>query len=139
MTDEIKKAKYGDKEFTFDAGMTLEQAKSIMARHFPELAEPNIETKVKGDTTTYIFTKRVGQKGADLVGQLLALNPTPIVPAAVQPLIDNAMTNRITELPDADYREYANELNNEAREVERLILALDILTPATKPMGSVLL
>ena len=36
---------YGDKRLEMPDGMTLEQAKAQMARFFPELAEPNVETK----------------------------------------------------------------------------------------------
>lgn len=56
--------KYGDRTMPIEAGLTLEQVKAVMARHFPELAEPNVETKKDGETTTYVFTKRAGRKGA---------------------------------------------------------------------------
>ena len=48
---------YGNKTLTMPEGMTLEQAKQLMARHFPELAEnPKVDTKKEGDDTTYIFS-----------------------------------------------------------------------------------
>lgn len=56
--------KYGNQTMPMPDGMTLDQAKAIMARHFPELAEnPKIETKKIGDTTTYVFSKQAGRKG----------------------------------------------------------------------------
>jgi hypothetical protein len=45
-------------------GYTLEQAKQIMARHFPELADPDVKTERAGDDTVYVFTKKAGRKGA---------------------------------------------------------------------------
>jgi hypothetical protein len=44
--------------------MTLDQAKQVMARHFPELAQPKVETKQNGDKTYYVFTKQAGRKSA---------------------------------------------------------------------------
>jgi PRTRC genetic system protein C len=56
------KIKYGDREL--DMGdLTLEQAKTLMARHFPELADPEIKTEKKSDGTLYTFTKKAGRKG----------------------------------------------------------------------------
>jgi PRTRC genetic system protein C len=54
---------YGDRVMPIEPGLTLEQVKALMARHFPELAEPNIETKKDKEKTTYVFTKRAGRKG----------------------------------------------------------------------------
>jgi hypothetical protein len=61
---ENKKIRYGDRTLELPAGMTLEEAKAQMARFFPELSEPHIETKKDGDTTTYVFSKQAGRKGA---------------------------------------------------------------------------
>ena len=58
-------ARYGDKTMPVPDGMTLEQLKTQMARFFPELAEPKVESKkdeAKG-TTTYVFSKQAGKKG----------------------------------------------------------------------------
>lgn len=60
---EEKFIKYGDKVTPMPAGMTLEQAKHQMARFFPELADPSVETKKDGDKTTYVFSKKAGRKG----------------------------------------------------------------------------
>ena len=43
-----KFVEYGGKRFSLDEGMTLDDAKDVMARHFPELAEPKVETKKEG-------------------------------------------------------------------------------------------
>lgn len=54
--------KYGDRKLDMGA-LTLEQAKQLMARHFPELADPQVDKKeVKGDVV-YTFTKKAGRKG----------------------------------------------------------------------------
>ena len=54
--------KYGDREL--DMGdLTLQQAKDLMARHFPELADPQVDRKDTKDGTTYTFTKKAGRKG----------------------------------------------------------------------------
>ena len=55
--------RYGDRTMPLEQGMTLEQAKELMARHFPELADPKIETKKDKDNTTYVFSKKAGTKG----------------------------------------------------------------------------
>ena len=58
-----KKIKYGDKTIDMPDAMTLDQAKEQMARFFPELSEPAVETKKDGETTTDVFTKKAGRKG----------------------------------------------------------------------------
>lgn len=60
---ETKYVQYGDKKMPI-GNLTLEQAKQTMARFFPELADPKIETKKSGDETVYVFTKQAGRKGA---------------------------------------------------------------------------
>ena len=81
---ETKKIQYGDRTLELPAGMTLEEAKAQMARFFPELAEPKIETKKDGDTTTYVFSKQAGRKGAQtLTARLLKLECWPIADSAV--------------------------------------------------------
>ncbi len=57
--------KYGDKELPLEEGITLEQAKELMRRHFPELADPKVDTQSKGGKTVYVFSKKAGTKGAD--------------------------------------------------------------------------
>ena len=60
----IKKIKYGGQTIDLPADMSLEDAKAQMARFFPELSEPKIETVKKDDVTTYVFSKQAGTKGA---------------------------------------------------------------------------
>jgi PRTRC genetic system protein C len=56
--------KYGDRKLEME-GLTLEQAKSLMARHFPELADPQVNRKEeKNGDVVYTFTKKAGRKGA---------------------------------------------------------------------------
>jgi len=54
---------YGDKRFSMTDDMTLDQAKDIMARHFPELADPQIDTRKEDAGTVYVFSKKAGRKG----------------------------------------------------------------------------
>lgn len=61
---EQKRIQYGGRTLDLPAGMSLEEAKQQMARFFPELSEPKVETKKDGDTTTYVFSKQAGRKGA---------------------------------------------------------------------------
>jgi PRTRC genetic system protein C len=56
------KIKYGDRELDM-GNLTLEQAKTLMARHFPELADPQVERKETKDGIVYTFTKKAGRKG----------------------------------------------------------------------------
>lgn len=56
--------KYGDRKLDMGA-LTLEQAKQLMARHFPELADPEVNKEDKNGDTTYTFTKKAGRKGSD--------------------------------------------------------------------------
>ena len=55
--------KYGDRELEMGE-LTLEQAKALMARHFPELADPQVDRKEhKNGDVVYTFTKKAGHKG----------------------------------------------------------------------------
>jgi PRTRC genetic system protein C len=56
---------YGNQTMDVPDGMTLEQLKEQMCRFFPELSEPKIDTQKDGEKTTYVFSKKVGTKGAD--------------------------------------------------------------------------
>lgn len=57
--------KYGDKEMPIPESMTLEQAKEQMARFFPELADPKVETKKEKNQTVYTLSKKAGTKGGE--------------------------------------------------------------------------
>jgi hypothetical protein len=131
---------YGNQTIPMPDGMTLEQAKEQMARFFPELAEPKIDTNKKGDDTTYVFSKRAGTKGviAATTGKhlqalraLQALRPQPILPTWAFHLCageaggGHAVAHKpeqLTQLVDA--------LDAEAREVGRAREALEQLAPA---------
>lgn len=56
--------KYGDRKLDMGA-LTLTQAKELMARHFPELADPEVKTEKNGDDTIHTFTKKAGRKGSN--------------------------------------------------------------------------
>lgn len=139
MTEGIKKIRYGDKEFQLDPGMTLEQAKTLMARHFPELSEPQVETKNEKGVTIYVLTKKAGHKGAGLVDQLLAINETPIVPNEAQSIIRAIMgdENEVSNMPNLHH--LANQLTEDSHEVQGLASALTDLPPAGQPQGGILL
>jgi hypothetical protein len=143
MADKIRKLRYGDKEFTLDEGMTLDQAKAIMARHFPELADPQVDTKQEEGATVYVLAKKAGKKGAGLDKQLTALGklqPTPILdgPALAAGAVLLRDDVDLARLP-VNLRDLASHLREEGREVARMAGALGELPSAIQPSGSVLL
>jgi hypothetical protein len=138
MTDKI--IRYGNKQFPLEEGMTLEQAKALMARHFPELAEPKVETKKEGKKTVYCFSKQAGRKGAAkpsahrrAVAALRKLHRSPVVADAV---IQACLTRRLAD--DLDIDDMARELDEAAQHVRRAGDALLALAP-TDGAGSELL
>jgi len=60
---ESRVAVYGQKRIAIPDGMTQEQVKAQMARFFPELADPKVESKKDGDKVEWIFSKKAGTKG----------------------------------------------------------------------------
>lgn len=107
--------KYGNQTQPMPDGMKLDEAKAIMARHFPELAEnPKVETKKDGDKTTYVFSKQAGRKGLSplhaVVRNLDALKAQPTVESAivdyalgqarmVEHAAETALANEIARVP----------------------------------------
>ncbi len=132
MAEETRKICYGDKEFELDAGMTIDQAKSIMARHFPELADPEIKTEKKGDVTTYTFSKRAGRKGADRVDVLLSIPPAPVLPDDVVQFAGVLLRDDITPQDTEHLHELASRLREDSHEAQRLAAALANLKPSQK-------
>lgn len=65
MASEQHVAVYGQKRIPVPDGWTQEQVKAQMARFFPELADPKIESRKDGDKTEWVFSKKAGTKGAD--------------------------------------------------------------------------
>lgn len=125
---------YGNKTLTMPEGMTLEQAKQLMARHFPELAEnPKVDTKKEGDDTTYIFSKQAGRKGATdaqrAARRLQRLKAIDNVP----PEIERVDPEHIALAP----RVY-DELSAEIQAVQRVAAQLVQLAPQGET-GSILL
>lgn len=87
---------YGDKQFPMD-GYTLDQAKQIMARHFPELADPEVKTEKQGDDTIYTFTKKAGRKGiyknaptAGVQRALRQVKSAPVPPSLIVAAIERS-------------------------------------------------
>lgn len=134
-----KVIEYGGRKIPIPDDMTQEQAKDQMARFFPELADPKIESKKDGDKTVWVFSKKAGTKGApthaDLVKRLAGLKTTPLAPAW---LVDAAL-GRPGKLGSFD--KAAKALLAEARQVNALKHSLDRLAPAwpEKNSGGVLL
>jgi hypothetical protein len=60
---EQKFIEYGGRRIPVPADMTQETAKGQMARFYPELADPKIESKKDGDKTVWVFSKKAGTKG----------------------------------------------------------------------------
>lgn len=58
------KISYGGRSLDAPAGLTLDEIKSLMSRHFPELADPEVKADKKDGVTTYTFSKKAGRKGA---------------------------------------------------------------------------
>jgi hypothetical protein len=61
---EQRVAVYGQKRIPIPDGMTQDAVKAQMARFFPELADPKIESKKEKDVTEWHFSKKAGTKGA---------------------------------------------------------------------------
>lgn len=135
-----KYVQYGDKRFEVESSMALEQIKAVMARHFPELADPRVETKKEGDDVTYTFTKQAGRKGAGLTNlQKVARNlgkvkETPVVPVPVLALMDGEDTS----LTDYQVAAMIAGLKAEAERVGQIGRVLLDLPPACAPSGGVL-
>lgn len=85
---------YGDKRFSMTDDMTLDQAKDIMARHFPELADPQIDTRKEDAGTVYVFSKKAGRKGARNGGARAGAGP-------VQVAIRRLLRAKPAPVPDA--------------------------------------
>lgn len=148
MADE-KVIRYGDRTMPLEPGMTLEQAKELMARHFPELADPKIETKRDGDKTVYTFSKKAGHKGrgarghnsrrrrgSDYARALHALEQLAAVEVVGKALLHAETTK--------DGKEYARAMSEghtarlEAETVIALRQALADVPTNAAPSGSVL-
>lgn len=87
---EQKFIEYGGRRIPVPADMTQEQAKGQMARFYPELADPKVESKKDGDKTVWVFSKKAGTKGngrrwaakgvAAVAAQLARVKETPVAP-----------------------------------------------------------
>jgi len=136
-------AEYGGKRFPMKE-FTLEQAKSIMARHFPELAEPKVETKKDGEDTIHVFTKQAGRKG---VGRVAA--PRLCATMQIQSTLRRVRARRIparlvawaeTGLPPRrDLTEEELAPLSDAINVIHLRQRLSVIAPDIETDGAVLL
>ncbi len=100
---------YGDKKIPMH-DLSLEDAKEVMARHFPELADPQVEQKKTGEDTVYVFTKKAGRKGAAnsfrsakqltrrVARRLARQRPIVPVPAALVALVQAAGRTSLADM-----------------------------------------
>lgn len=138
---EQKFIRYGDRTMPLEPGMTLEQARELMARHFPELADPKIETVKKDDKVTYVFSKKAGHKGkgGDQARVLAALNRV-----GAAEIIDSSVLRAVTTgqlRADADVnalQEVVAQLRDESSAVRATADALLDAPMARALTGSVL-
>lgn len=133
---EKKVIEYGNQRIPVDDGVTLEQAKQQMARFFPELADPKVETKKAGTETTWVFSKKAGTKGVtDCQRVAAALTKLPAW-VAVQPEIIAAITGQ--DVAEVDVEELVTDLNKQAALVAEARQTLLDVPAATGPAGDVL-
>lgn len=103
-------------------GMTMDEAKKMMARHFAELGEnPKVEKKDENGKTVYVFSKQAGKKGAKTAqknspvarirAQLAALEPAPVIPADALSFLT---TSAVTVDSAIDPLQVADDLDREA-------------------------
>lgn len=140
MADGKKFVKYGDKQFPMD-DVSLEQAKQIMARHFPELADPDVKTEKQGEDTIYVFTKKAGRKGInknvptrDVQRVLGKVKAAPIPPALIAAALERAAGHDVDLVAVTFNRQVA-----ERDAVDRLNDRLLDVQPAVSLTGDVLL
>lgn len=139
-----KYVQYGDKRFDVDSSMTLEQIKAVMARHFPELASPKIDTKKDGEDTVYTFTKQAGRKGARLTNlqkaarRLARIKPAVIVPDVVVRMVEGMPVDQAEALTALQLENLACDLEKEAARVAEVVGLLVDVPAAMRPSGSVL-
>ena len=145
--------RYGDRTREMEPGMTLDQAKDLMTRHFPELADPKVEIKKQGEKTIYVFSKKAGHKGARLspqdrvIQKLARARETPVVPeAACQAVTGDLALEQALEQEYDPYGSYAEDpliavvrgLREDAVAVGAAATGLLDLPTAQVPTGSVL-
>ena len=140
---ETRVIRYGDRELEMESGMSLEQAKELMARHFPELADPQVETKKTETKTVYVFSKKAGRKGARAKASPLAaaIRDLQTMPVETE-LIGKSVLSLAGPLPDGGIDQIAHELIQDYQEEIELVRgtrqALLAIVPQTEPTGSVL-
>ena len=141
---EQRYVEYGSKRFPLESGLTLEQAKAIMGRHFPELADPAVTTKKDGESTVYVFGKKAGHKGsrlASVVKRLSRLKPATLIPVQWLRLAEDPDLVPVSQpvtLGADRVRDAARDLESEAQAVRKIGDALLSLPSAAQPGASIL-
>ncbi len=144
-----KFVEYGGKRFPLDAGMTLEQAKDVMARHFPELAEPKVETKKEGEVTVYVFTKQAGRKGRGrkpratplqrALANLLALKPCAPQPDLVRLCVTGELGDTASDVVSYQtFQSLARDFELQSAQARQIAAALLDLPTTRVASGSIL-
>lgn len=132
--------RYGDKELAMDAGMTLAQAKALMARHFPELSDPKVETATTDGRTVHTFTKQAGRKGADVLERLQKLTRMQFVKITKERVPRNAQwSGNISEAQILEEAYGSNSIREQLRAsaatIERLLaIPLALTAGDTEPL-----
>lgn len=112
---------YGDKKLPMGE-MKLDEAKEVMKRHFPELANMKVETKKEGDDTVYIVSKQAGTKGnlPAVAASVSQIQPHPFFNAKVQRKAMRLIAGEEVELTDEQINATTDALITEARKVEHI-------------------
>lgn len=134
---DIRVIEYGNQRIPVDAGVTQEQAKQQMARFFPELADPKIESKKEGDKTVWVFSKKAGTKGVtDCQRVAAALAKLPAWQAVPPAVADAIQRQEGAALDEADT--LVESLRAQAQAVHAARQALLDVPAAGAPAGDVL-
>lgn len=131
---------YGDKKLTMGE-MTLDEAKNVMKRHFPELANMKVETKKEGDDTVHIVSKQAGTKGNDLTAvatSLTSVQPAPHFTAKGDRKIMRLIAGEDVALADDQIEAITDSLLTEASNVERVAARIGRV-PSAYPASEVVL
>lgn len=143
---ETRLVKYGDRTMDVPAEMTLDQLREVMSRHFPELADPQIDTQRKGDKTVYVFSKKAGRKGGGdsgsdigrIVERVRALPPDPALGRAGEIAIALWRGDDVDAKAAVSIDGLARSLFEEGAHVQDLVVGLEHLPSAQRPSGSIL-
>lgn len=131
---------YGDKKLPM-GDMKLEEAKEVMKRHFPELANMKVDEKKEGEDTIYVLSKQAGTKGNDLgavATSLQAIKPAPFFNARVQKKAWRLINGNETSMSDDDVEAIVKDMHEEANRVQMITTRTGRI-PSAYPASEVVL